>query len=164
MSHLTQAMEQDLAEGTTQQTEAGARERFNTLKLLVQELQQQLQENQSLIDQQSGTIQALHTQVNAQATTMARTTNATTTPQPKRQIGETIKPPYLKKFNGDPYKIQKYFLNIRTHFDYYFPTTFAPHKIAERIQYTGTRLKRAAAEWFDLILKDYKNNAKDKRT
>jgi Retrotransposon gag protein len=164
-------MQQDPDEGTTPQTEQGARERFNALEQQVRDMQQQLRLSQAIIDQQSGMIQQLSAQVNAPSTsTTTVDPSVVNLPAvhnialPERQIGETIKPPHPEKFNGDPYKIQKYFLDIRTHFDYYFPITFAPHKIVERVQYAGTRLEGAAAEWFDPILKDYRNNAEDKRT
>jgi hypothetical protein len=49
----------------------------------------------------------------------------------ERQPGEILKPPHLDKFEGDPTKIQKFFHDLKTHFEYYFLNTFAFNKHTE---------------------------------
>jgi hypothetical protein len=49
----------------------------------------------------------------------------------ERQLGEILKPPHLDKFEGDLTKIQKFFYDLKTHFEYYFPNTFALNKYME---------------------------------
>ncbi|RFU82196.1 gag poly protein, partial [Trichoderma arundinaceum] len=81
----------------------------------------------------------------------------------EKQLGEVVKPAPPEKFMGDPAKIQKFFIDMRTHFEYYYPVTFAPDKVHDRVQFAGTRLGGPAATWFDPILEDFRKNTPDKR-
>jgi hypothetical protein len=76
----------------------------------------------------------------------------------EKQPGEILRPPHPDKFDGDTSKLRQFLEDLTVHFEYYFPITFAPTKLYERIRYAGTRMEGAAGNWIQAIFKDRSEN------
>jgi hypothetical protein len=135
-------------------------------------LQQQQRDSQAIIDQQGQTINSLRQQLQNNSTTVnptvapvvapavppTVTSVVTTTTDTEPELGKVLKPEHPPKFDGDTAKLRTFLRDLRTHFDYYFPDTFAPSKLEKRVRYAGTRMEGAALDWFNAIIADKEQN------
>ncbi|RFU82195.1 gag poly protein [Trichoderma arundinaceum] len=159
VTHQTEDMHQDDAEMQEEDPRMTPTEVIAALDNLTGQLQQL--QNQRAQDQV--TIAQLQQQLRNAGVNIVNPAPAIVPQRREKQLGEIVKPAPPERFMGDPAKIQKFFIDMRTHFEYYYPVTFAPDKIEDRVKFAGTRLGGPAATWFDPILEDFRKNTPDKR-